>query len=102
MTGLRRVGGWRVPYEIDPDDPKGWRFVPLLGDEPAAAPVSYAGYTDHPGQRPDSGQEDLTGDDYLAVTTPKVFEADDELPSPPQAPGWRPVSVIDEHGEAVQ
>lgn len=88
---------WRVPYEIDPDDPKGWRFVPLLGDEDAGTSVSYAGHADHPGPRPGDGQEDLTADDYLAVPTAKVFE-DEALPQPPQDPEWRPASVIDEQG----
>lgn len=78
-----------------------WIYAPA---STGPASVEYSGYTDHPGPRPnlDADQEDLTGDDYLAVTTAKVFDADDELPSPPQDPRWRPVSVIDEHGEAVQ
>lgn len=94
-----------MPWFEDPDEPSGFRYVPASAVErttalPARESVSYAGLVDHPGPQPtvEDGQEDLTGDDYLAVPTAKVFE-DEALPQPPQDPAWRPASVVDEWGQ---
>lgn len=50
---------------------------------------------------PELGQEDLTADDHLAVTTGKDAPDSDDLPIPPQDPAWVPESVVDEDGDTV-